>query len=122
LKCQYVKREGFGGAMVWTLDMDDFNGQFCRKNKKSSLTKFPLVSAMKEEFEIDEITTSISTLSMETTTISNETVLSDEQLENDLNQMFLNASLSSKLFQSYRSLFMLLTSSYLIWSSINIIS
>jgi hypothetical protein len=108
--------------MVWTLDMDDFNGQFCRKNKKSSLTKFPLVSAMKEEFEIDEITTSISTLSMETTKISNETAPSDEQLLNDLNQLFLNASLSSKLFQSNRSLFILLTSSYLIWSSINIIT
>ena len=43
--------------MVWTLDMDDFNGQFCKKNKKDTVRKFPLISAIKEEFEIDEVTT-----------------------------------------------------------------
>jgi len=56
-----VKQESFGGAMVWTLDMDDFNGEFCRKNKKESINKFPLVTAMKEEFEFEEIKTPIST-------------------------------------------------------------
>uniref|UniRef100_A0A8C6WCW6 Oviduct-specific glycoprotein n=1 Tax=Nannospalax galili TaxID=1026970 RepID=A0A8C6WCW6_NANGA len=28
-KAMFVKRENFGGAMVWTLDMDDVKGTFC---------------------------------------------------------------------------------------------
>ena len=90
--------------MVWTLDMDDFNGEFCRKNKKELSKKFPLVSAIKEEFEIDEITTQISTLSIQTTTLSN-------QSDDLFNELFIFASSSS----------FILTSSYLIWSTISII-
>ncbi|KAJ6659856.1 hypothetical protein lerEdw1_018312 [Lerista edwardsae] len=33
LKAEYVKRENFGGAMVWTLDMDDFSGNFCKQGR-----------------------------------------------------------------------------------------
>ncbi|XP_034356529.1 oviduct-specific glycoprotein [Arvicanthis niloticus] len=36
-KAMYVKREHFGGAMVWTLDMDDVRGTFCGNGP------FPLV-------------------------------------------------------------------------------
>jgi hypothetical protein len=61
--------------MIWALDMDDFSGKFCRKNRKTPLKRFPLVNAMKEEFEKDEITTSITTISIQTTTLSNETIL-----------------------------------------------
>jgi hypothetical protein len=118
-----VKRENFGGAMIWTLDMDDFNGEFCRKNKRQSKTPFPLVNAMKEEFLIDELTTPISTLSIQsTTTLSNETILLSEEFQNALNQMFLNASVSSEFSPTYFFLFCLLTTCYLIRSTIYIIS
>jgi len=105
--------------------MDDFNGEFCRKNKKQSIHKFPLVNAIKEEFQIDEITTSISietTTTTTTTTLSNETVLISDEFQNLFDQMFFNASSSSEICQTYFFLFNLLTISYLIRSTINIIS
>ncbi len=111
--------------MVWTLDMDDFNGEFCRKNKKQSIYKFPLVNAIKEEFLIDEITTTTLSIEIKTTTIlSNETISLNDQFQNELDQMFFNVSSSSslKLFQNSFFLLNLLTISYLIWSTINIIS
>lgn len=123
LKCKYVKREGFGGAMVWTLDMDDFNGEFCPKKPKE---KFPLVNAIKREFELDEITTTITTASTQTTVIlSNETNLFDDQ--NLLDELFFNISSSSLSSSSrysidYFYLVNFLTISYLIRSTINIIS
>ncbi|GAB1287968.1 Oviduct-specific glycoprotein [Apodemus speciosus] len=41
-KAMYVKREHFGGAMVWTLDMDDVRGTFCGNGP------FPLVHILNE--------------------------------------------------------------------------
>ncbi|XP_052036879.1 LOW QUALITY PROTEIN: oviduct-specific glycoprotein [Apodemus sylvaticus] len=41
-KAMYVKREHFGGAMVWTLDMDDVRGTFCGNGP------FPLVHILHE--------------------------------------------------------------------------
>ena len=96
-----MKSEGFGGAMIWEIAMDDFSGKFCRKNRKKPLNRFPLVSAMKEEFEKEEITTEITTLSIQTTTLSNETILLNEELKGLLDQMFEEASSSSKYVQSY---------------------
>ncbi len=102
LKCKYVKREGFAGAMMWSLDMDDFSGKFCRKNRKKSLIRFPLINAMKKEFEKVEINEEMTTiLSIQTTTLSNETILLNEEFQILLDQMFEEASSSSKFFQSY---------------------
>ncbi|XP_069094534.1 chitotriosidase-1-like [Pleurodeles waltl] len=42
-KAQYLKTNGFGGAMVWALDLDDFTGTFCGQGK------FPLLQALKTE-------------------------------------------------------------------------
>ncbi|XP_052588174.1 LOW QUALITY PROTEIN: oviduct-specific glycoprotein [Peromyscus californicus insignis] len=41
-KATFVKREHFGGAMVWTLDMDDARGLFCGNGP------FPLVHILNE--------------------------------------------------------------------------
>ena len=124
-QCQYVKRENFGGAMMWTLDMDDFNGQFCRKNKKQLIHRFPLISAMKEELEIQETTTISTTLPISTATLTNQTNESDDQIQVLLDQLFVNASSSSSrtdfLWKKFLS-FSCLTSSYLIGSTIYIVA
>ncbi|XP_005375308.2 PREDICTED: chitinase-3-like protein 1 [Chinchilla lanigera] len=42
-KAQYLKSKQLAGAMVWTLDLDDFQGSFCGQN-----LPFPLTNAIKD--------------------------------------------------------------------------
>lgn len=40
----WLKEEGFGGIMIWSVDMDDFKGQ-CGSGK------YPLINAMRQELD-----------------------------------------------------------------------
>ena len=39
---KWLKQEGFGGWMMWSLDFDDFTGSFCGDDK------YPLLEAVNE--------------------------------------------------------------------------
>uniref|UniRef100_A0A3B4DQM6 Acidic mammalian chitinase n=1 Tax=Pygocentrus nattereri TaxID=42514 RepID=A0A3B4DQM6_PYGNA len=41
IKIDWLKKNNFGGAMVWSLDLDDFSGTFCNQGK------YPLINTLK---------------------------------------------------------------------------
>ncbi|XP_076789192.1 chitinase-like protein 3 [Arvicanthis niloticus] len=47
IKANWLQQNNFGGAMIWTLDMDDFTGSFCKQSK------FPLTSILKKALGVN---------------------------------------------------------------------
>ncbi|XP_008575859.1 PREDICTED: chitotriosidase-1 isoform X1 [Galeopterus variegatus] len=45
-KVSYLKQKGLGGAMVWTLDLDDFAGFFCGQGQ------YPLIQTLRQELSL----------------------------------------------------------------------
>ncbi|XP_044204818.1 acidic mammalian chitinase-like [Thunnus albacares] len=54
-KVDYLRSRQLGGAAVWTLDMDDFSGQFCEQGK------YPLISHLKRKLSEGEATKLLDT-------------------------------------------------------------
>lgn len=44
-KSRYLVKQGLAGAMIWSLDLDDFQGRFCGQGK------YPLVTIVKKTLE-----------------------------------------------------------------------
>eukprot|EP00090_Calanus_glacialis_P000625 TRINITY_DN1040_c0_g1_i1.p1 TRINITY_DN1040_c0_g1~~TRINITY_DN1040_c0_g1_i1.p1 ORF type:complete len:1056 (-),score=204.14 TRINITY_DN1040_c0_g1_i1:2491-5658(-) len=73
-KMDWVKDNGYAGAMVWTVDMDDFNGTVCGSGVKN-----PLIGAMREElFGIPRETVSrdIEPVDIDWETVAKNTLIS----------------------------------------------
>lgn len=47
-KSEYVRAMGLGGAMTWSLDLDDFNGKYCGCGKSPLLKTINFVLRDKE--------------------------------------------------------------------------
>ncbi|KAI3379773.1 hypothetical protein SNEBB_002045 [Seison nebaliae] len=76
LKTNLVKSKGLGGAMIWTLDFDDFSGQFCDDGKYPILrtvdetltdilpTEPPTIPILHDDFDNSSPSTSIVQFSL----------------------------------------------------------
>uniref|UniRef100_A0A8D0AJP2 chitinase n=1 Tax=Sander lucioperca TaxID=283035 RepID=A0A8D0AJP2_SANLU len=48
IKVDWLTKSNFGGAMVWTLDMDDYMGTFCNQGK------YPLINVLKKGLNLEQ--------------------------------------------------------------------
>ncbi|KAK6165593.1 hypothetical protein SNE40_022494 [Patella caerulea] len=66
-KVKWILTEGFAGAMFWSLDFDDFSGNYCGNGK------FPLLTTIKNEtmkVNISLTSTSLTTMENEITNVN----------------------------------------------------
>ncbi|XP_071956954.1 chitinase-3-like protein 1 [Antedon mediterranea] len=62
VKTQWIKDNGYGGVIVWALDLDDFTGDHCNQGK------YPLLKALKAGLESGDTTSNAPVTDHQTTT------------------------------------------------------
>ena len=50
LQTEWIKENGYGGVIVWAIDLDDFSNSHCSEGQ------YPLLNAIKMGLENDDVT------------------------------------------------------------------
>ncbi|KAL1772419.1 acidic mammalian chitinase-like [Sigmodon hispidus] len=69
IKAHWLKKNSFGGAMIWAIDMDDFTGSFCGQGT------FPLTSTLKKILKVHSPSCKVSDLGSQLFCLTNRTKL-----------------------------------------------